>query len=222
MLTILWSAVATHVLRDFTSYEQKRNIESSVDGSVLSIERRNAWVANVLYYVVEMKRREEYWQKNVRWQVCEIAEDCNKAFNWGYDGISKTLVFESVIVEDDGLSSWKRINLVIEISRFATVVWTVPSVKRMFISVQERSSLTYVTGTIRALSDCCRGQVLDNCHIGLLGASTEWYATYDWVEPNLLLLGRNNHRRCVEDQGFFVCRSTNISYQETMYNSITK
>lgn len=43
-----------------------------------------------------------------------------------------------VTVENDGLSSGERSDTVMGTSRSATNVWTLPSTKKMFISIEER------------------------------------------------------------------------------------
>lgn len=84
--------------------------------------------------------------------------------------------------EDDQLSGGKRIDAAMGMSRTANSGWTLPTVKRTPISVEERVFLMRVTNAFGSVHDCCIGQAIDVDHIVLLGKPTERCKTYEGIK----------------------------------------
>lgn len=60
---------------------------------------------------------------------------------------------DDVTVEEDGLSSGERMDAVMGMTRSVANVWTLISVKRNFISVEEGWFWTYVTEAFGSVND---------------------------------------------------------------------
>lgn len=92
--------------------------------------------------------------------------------NWSWDEIS---------VEENRLSGERRRDTVIGMSRFATSVWTLKSLERTFISLEERWFRMYMADTLGVVYDCFIGQILDHGHVVLQEEPTKTYRTYEDV-----------------------------------------
>lgn len=77
-------------------------------------------------------------------------------------------------------------------------VWTLTSVRKAFISVEERWFQTYVSDEIGAVNDCYAGPVLDHGHVELLGELTESCNAYGEVVYGRIVLGSSELKRCVD------------------------
>lgn len=82
---------------------------------------------------------------------------------------------QSDSLEEYGLDSVKKREMAVGISRTATNVWKLPSVRNMFISVDQGWFETYMTEAFEYVNDCYAGQVIDDGHIALLVLLTETY-----------------------------------------------
>lgn len=66
----------------------------------------------------------------------------------------KHFFWYEVTIEEDGLSSREREDAEMGMSKSQTSRWTLLSLRRMFITVEERCSRTYLTDSLGSLSDC--------------------------------------------------------------------
>lgn len=60
-----------------------------------------------------------------------------------------------------------------KLSRTATILWTLLSLRKTFISVDQRRFWPYLTDVLEFVNDCNVGKVLDYGHFEQLGVPTE-------------------------------------------------
>lgn len=87
-----------------------------------------------------------------------------------------------VTIEENVLGSEERRDAVEGMSRSVTNVRILPSMKRAFISHEERWCRTYVTEVLAYVNNCYVRQTLSYGRINLLGNPTEKCKTYKEVE----------------------------------------
>lgn len=106
--------------------------------------------------------------------------------------------WDKITVEEYWLSSRKRKNAVMGMSRSATNICTLPSIKRTFSSVEKRWFRSYVTDMLASMNDRYVEQVLEGGHIDLLWEPTEAYETYKDLEQGWLVAGWSERAKSVE------------------------
>lgn len=181
-LALFRNETAKQVFKEFLGYDPKREDGSYVHGTIMSIARLDAWVATVVLCLVEREKRGGQRQKEYADTFGRMLETATKQVIGNIGEFVKHWSWDEVTVEEDGQSSEERRGSVMSMSRTATRVWTLPSVGKTFISVDERWFRTYVTDAVGSVTDCYIAEVLNDGQIDILGAPTKKYEADEDVE----------------------------------------
>lgn len=94
----------------------------------------------------------------------------------------KHWAWREITVEEYGLGAEGREEDILGRLRTAASLRKLPSVRKMFILIDERWFRTYMTDALESVKDCFVEKVLDGGLIELLGVRTETYADFKDVD----------------------------------------
>lgn len=101
-------------------------------------------------------------------------------------------------VEEDQMRTGEMRETVLGMSRTETLVCKLPSLRRAFISVDERCSQTYLTDAFGSENVCYVGQAVDEDRPELLGAPTERFVPCKKIDYGRVVASSNARFRCLK------------------------
>lgn len=138
MLELFRYEIAKQVLKEFLGCDPKREDGSFVGGKIMSIAGLDAWVATVAKRLVEREKREGQRQKEYANTFERMLATETRQVIGNSGEFVKHWSQDKVTIETDELSSEEKRGSVMSMSSSATRVRTLPSVGKIFISVDER------------------------------------------------------------------------------------
>lgn len=108
-------------------YEAKRKDRSYLDGTIMLNSRLNAWPAAVMRCLVNGEKRGGNRQKEYDHMYAKMVQTTTRKLITNFRSFAKRWAWDEVTMEEDGLSTLKRKDAVMGISKSATSGWTLRS-----------------------------------------------------------------------------------------------
>lgn len=178
MLTLIWNEVGEQLLQDILGQDPRQMNPGYVQGAIMSIVVLNACVVTVVCCLVESKNPGGYRQKEKTSLYRRILDTVKEQLIGSLKGIHEALVSGRRHSRENVLGGGQRRKVVTGVLRIATSVCRVPSVKKTFMSVNEKGFRTYVMDLFGYVNECEVGKFIEDVCNELLGVSTQRHDVY--------------------------------------------